>query len=111
MRLLTLLLVCCAIYGETFSQSPTGYDSIKTMLNINNQAEKNGKQKPGDELSIYPNPAKNKITVQVKNFKPGMVSVKVLDLKGKVVKEDMRLLINGSEDIIMFLMLKAGLYF
>ena len=111
MRSITLFLFCCAIYGQNFSQSPTGYDSIKTMLNGTNQAEKNSKQKSLAELIIYPNPVKNKITIQVKNFKPGMVSVKVLDLKGKVVKEHMRLLTNGSEDIIMFLMLKAGIYF
>ena len=111
MRSLTLFLLCCFIFDKSFSQSPTGYDSIETTLNLNSQAEKDSKQKSQAELNIFPNPAKNKITVQVKNFKPGMVSVKVLDLKGKVVKEDMRLLTNGSEDIIMFLMLKAGIYF
>src|SRR6478609_1524487 len=111
MRSLALLLFCCAIYNESFSQSPTGYDSIKPTLTVNSQAEKDSKRKSQAELTIFPNPAKNKITVQVKNFKPGMVSVKVIDLKGKVVKEDIRLLTNGSEDIIMFLMLKAGIYF
>src|SRR4051812_35878938 len=111
MRTITLFLFCCAIYGESLSQSPTGYDTIKMPLKVSSQAEKNTTQKSQAELTIFPNPAKNKVTVQVKNFKPGMVSVKVLDLKGKVAKEDMRLLTNGSEDIIMFLMLKAGIYF
>src|SRR4051812_7547854 len=104
MRSITLFLFCCAIYGKSYSQSATSLDSIKTTVNVSRQAEKNSKPNLQAELLIFPNPAKNKITVQVKNFKPGMVSVKVLDLKGKVVKEELRLLTNGSEDIIMFLM-------
>ena len=48
--------------------------------------------------------------MQVKNFSPGMVSVKILDAKGKIMREDNRLLTNGSEDVVMFLSLKAGIY-
>ena len=40
-----------------------------------------------------------------------MVSVKILDAKGKMMREDNRLLTNGSEDVVMFLSLKAGIYF
>ena len=40
-----------------------------------------------------------------------MAIVKVLDIKGKLIREDNRLLINGTEEIVMFLMLKAGIYF
>ncbi len=62
-------------------------------------------------LTVYPNPAKNKITLQVKNFDPGVVSVKVLNIKGELVRADNRLLTNGSEEVVMFLLLKAGIYF
>jgi hypothetical protein len=40
-----------------------------------------------------------------------MATVRILDIKGKLLREDNRLLTNGTEDIIMFLMLKAGIYF
>ena len=51
------------------------------------------------------------MTLQVKEFEPGMASVRLMDIRGKIIKEDNRLLTNGSEDIIMFLMEKAGIYF
>jgi hypothetical protein len=63
------------------------------------------------QLSIYPNPAKNKVTLQVRGFAPGTVSVKILDYKGKLLRDDSRLLTNGVEDIVMFLMLQPGIYF
>jgi len=63
------------------------------------------------DLSLYPNPAKNKVTLQVKNFDAGMVMVKIIDTHGKIVREERRLLTNGTEDIIVFLILKAGIYF
>lgn len=93
-----------------FAQLSAGPDSNNvTFPRVNRAAEKPKTAQP--DISIYPNPAKNKITIQVKGFKPGMVSVKLLDTKGKQVREDSRLLTNGTEDIIMFLMLKAGIYF
>ena len=62
-------------------------------------------------MNIFPNPAKNKITLQVKNFDPGIATVKVLNIKGELVRADNRLLTNGNEDIVMFLMIKPGVYF
>lgn len=63
------------------------------------------------ELVIYPNPAKNKVTLQVRGFEPGTARVKIIDSKGKMIREDSRLLTNGNEDIVMFLMLQPGVYF
>ena len=110
MRKIISFLCCCIISGYCFSQSQSNKDSSEATPGTN-KAKENTQNKIQPELSIYPNPAKNKITIQVKHFDPGMVSVKVLDTKGKLVREDNRLLTNGTEDIIMFLMLKAGIYF
>lgn len=103
------LLLCCASFGYSFSQPATNNDSILspavTTLKSTNYSSVN------PALTIYPNPAKNKITLQVKNFNPGMASVKVLTIKGEMVREDKRLLTNGNEDIVMFLMIKPGVYF
>ena len=81
-------------------------NSIKPVL-VEKIKENNFKS----TFSIYPNPVKNKVVLQVKNFNAGLVFVKMLDLKGKMIREDHRLLSNGSEDIIMFLMLQPGIYF
>lgn len=62
-------------------------------------------------LKIYPNPAKNKISMEVKGFEPGMAIVKIIDTKGKVWRVDNRLLTNGNEEIPMFLQLNPGIYF
>ena len=62
-------------------------------------------------LKIYPNPAKNKISLQVTGFETGMAKVRIMDDKGKVVREDDRLLNNGIDEINMFLQLQAGIYF
>ncbi|MEO7767285.1 MAG: T9SS type A sorting domain-containing protein [Ferruginibacter sp.] len=104
------LLTCCCIATSCYPQAQINVDSPSiagAILKI--------KQNTADilkpALTIYPNPANNKIVLQVKNFEPGMVSVKLMDIKGKLVREDERLLTNGTEEITMFLMLKAGIYF
>ena len=111
MRKIILFPCCCFISIYCFSQSRTGNDSSTKAFQGPAYKLKNDQVNIAPELSIYPNPARDKITIQVKHFSPGMASVKVLDTKGKLVREDKRLLTDGTEDIIMFLMLKAGIYF
>jgi Secretion system C-terminal sorting domain len=101
------VICCCIISCNCYTQVSTKTDSTKTATPERYVAAKNTKT----DLSIYPNPAKNKVTLQVKQFDPGMAIVRLMDIKGKIIKEDNRLLTNGTEDIVMFLMLKAGIYF
>jgi Secretion system C-terminal sorting domain len=109
MRKTLTILFCCTIYGYCFSQPLTNNDSIKSSAGSNFRSIEH--IKPTASLNIFPNPAKNKITLQVKNFDPGMATVKVLNIKGELVRTDNRLLTNGNEDIVMFLMIKPGVYF
>ena len=62
-------------------------------------------------IKIYPNPAINKIALQVSGFKPGLVMVKILDDKGILYTNDNRLLTTSEDEIAMFLQLKRGVYF
>ena len=62
-------------------------------------------------IKIYPNPAINKISLQVTGFKPGLVMVKILDDKGILYTNDNRLLTTSEDEIAMFLQLKRGVYF
>jgi len=102
---------CCMLSYCCFSQSVAPADSSSQTPATKVKPIEKTIAGPKPDIAIYPNPAKNKVTVQVKNFAPGMAVVKVLDTKGKLVREDSRLLTNGTEDIVMFLMLKAGIYF
>jgi len=111
MRKIIFLLCCCVTCGNCFTQSPAKTDSTKPNMGQTLKANVNIRNSLKPELCIFPNPARNKITVQVKNFNPGMVAVKLVDVKGKLIREDNRLLTQGTEDVIMFLMLKAGIYF
>ena len=111
MQKLSCLLFCSFIFGNVFSQTATDTSLAKTLSdNVYNEKDASANIiKP--DISIYPNPAKNKVTVQVKQFDPGMVAVKLMDIKGKIIRQDNRLLTEGTEDIVMFLMLRAGIYF
>ncbi len=113
MQKLILSLACCLLVGYCFPQnSDAGADTLKPEKSVPPQ-KINEPALPASraELSIYPNPAKNKVTLSVKGFEPGMAFVKITDTKGKLVREERRLLTNGNEDIIMFLMLQPGIYF
>ena len=109
MRNLILSGCCCMLCLCCIAQTSDNKDSIEDPPVSIKKAKDNPAITP--VLNIFPNPATNKITMQVKNFSPGMVSVKILDAKGKIMREDNRLLTNGSEDVVMFLSLKAGIYF
>jgi hypothetical protein len=106
-----LLLLFNTSIAHCFCQSALPVDSNNSVKEKLLQSNKIVTPINKPEVIIYPNPAKNKITLQVKQFDPGMAKVQVLDIRGKLVKEDSRLLTNGTEDIVMFLMLKAGIYF
>ena len=108
-KLIFTAAINCLLIGTSFSQTPIDSLQVKAL----------SKQKSNDSLQalnkaqliIYPNPAKNKVTLQVKGFEAGTASVRIMDSKGKLIRDDSRLLTNGSEDIIMFLMLQPGIYF
>jgi hypothetical protein len=61
--------------------------------------------------AIYPNPARYKIEIAVKNFEAGVVQLMIADINGKLFRNDYRLLINGNENMIVMFALPAGVYF
>ena len=103
-------LLCWFVAAICFSQPIANDSSFKTST-TNPTSKENIPVIAKPALNIYPNPAKNKVTLQVSHFDPGMATVRILDIKGKLLREDNRLLTNGTEEIVMFLMLKAGIYF
>jgi hypothetical protein len=105
-------LLCCMLYGQSFSQATSSTtDSISIPATAQKLPVESIPKSNPSTLNIYPNPAKNKVTLQVAGFEPGIATVKIMDIKGKLVRQESRLLTNGSEEIIMFLMLQPGIYF
>ena len=61
-------------------------------------------------MNCYPNPARNKITLSVEEFDPGLAQIKIIDIKGNLIRNDLRLLISGKEEIVVYLMIQSGTY-
>ena len=109
---LLMVFVCAFTTSICFCQP-----AVNTTLALNKDSLINSTKKipvilslkPG--LKIYPNPARNKITLLVSGFRPGMVIVKILDEKGNLQSKDNRLLTSNEEEIMMFLQLRTGIYF
>lgn len=108
---LFLLTVACLFGLGLYAQEAATGDSAQQVVIQNAMAEKSAIDMPQSDFSIYPNPAKNRVSLQVTGFEPGIVSVKITDTKGKLWRNDNRLLTNGQEEIAMYLSLAPGFYF
>jgi len=107
-----LVPMFCFISFFCFSQSDTSKDILVKPISIQHLTKDSSlSDEEKTSLKVYPNPAKNKISLAVTGFEPGIVIVKIIDTKGKVWREDNRLLTDGTEEIPMFLQLKPGIYF
>jgi Secretion system C-terminal sorting domain len=62
-------------------------------------------------VKLFPNPAKNKIELEVKGFEAGMVQLQIINVSGKLVRNDSRLLFSGNENIVVMFSLTPGIYF
>jgi hypothetical protein len=108
---LFLLTVACLFGLGLYAQDADSAGSTQQVVIQNALPEKLAIEIPQSDFSIYPNPAKNRVSLQVTGFEPGIVSVKITDSKGKLWRNDNRLLTNGQEDIAMYLSLAPGFYF
>lgn len=67
------------------------------------------KEKPF--IRLFPNPAKNKVEIEIKGFEAGYVQVRLIDNKGNMVRDDRRLLFSGNETIMLMFSESPGIYF
>ncbi len=93
-----------------FAQKPVelhASDSLKKERQKNDSSQ-------GKELTfirLFPNPARNKVEIEIKGFEPGFVQVKLIDNTGNTVRDDRRLLFKGNEIIVAMFSLQPGIYF
>lgn len=116
MKKITLIFFTFSGIYTGFSQKPAETaDSIHTRQNIitNMQPVKKDSAvvKLTPSIRLYPNPAKNKVEIDIKGFDPGYVKIQLVDNKGKLLREDKRLVFSGSEIIMLMFSEKPGLYF
>ncbi len=99
-----------------FAQKPPGTampDSISQIAGIADRSKKNDSIpviiKPS--VRLYPNPATNRVEIEVKGFEPGFVQVLITDNTNQPVREEKRLVLGGTEMIVLMFSLKPGIYF
>ena len=68
-----------------------------------------GKEKP--VIRLFPNPAVNKVKIEIKGFDPGFVRVQIISNTGTVLRDDQRLVFSGNEIITLMFSIEPGLYF
>ena len=116
MKRITLFFFTFSGIYTAFSQKPAETaDSIHArqtiIANIQPIKKDSTVVKVKPSIRLYPNPARNKVEIDIKGFEPGYVKIQLVDNKGKLVREDKRLVFSGSEIIVLMFSEKPGLYF
>jgi hypothetical protein len=62
-------------------------------------------------VHLFPNPAKNKVDIEITGFETGNILVQLLDNKGTIVRNDKRFVYGGYETIVFMFSQKPGVYF
>ncbi len=66
--------------------------------------------KPKAAVLLYPNPVKNKASLQLTGFEPGMIQLQIVSMAGRVERSEERLLISGNETVVIMFSLPAGVH-
>ena len=116
MKKITLIFFTFSGICKGFTQNPVEIiDSVRAKqitaiaANLNKFDSLVVKEKPS--VRLFPNPAKNKVEIEIKGFDPGYVQIQLVDNNGKLVREDKRLVFGGNEIIVLMFSEKPGLYF
>lgn len=88
------------------AQKPISSDSLRKPATSDSLS---GKEKP--LIRLFPNPAVNKVEIEIKGFDPGFVRVQIINNTGTVLRDDQRLVFTGNEIIILMFSIDPGLYF
>ncbi len=87
----------------------TGGKKLKTNSRPDMAGRGIVKEKP--VVQLFPNPAKNKVELEIKGFDPGYMQIILLSNNGKAVKEEKRLIFSGDETIVLMFSQDPGLYY
>jgi hypothetical protein len=62
-------------------------------------------------IKLFPNPAKNKVEIEINGFEPGFIQVQIADQNSNPVKIDKRRVFVGNEIIVLMFSINPGIYF
>ncbi len=101
----------CAAHAQTSPAVDSGMVSQK--IQVISQPGKNDQvvAKETPLVRVFPNPAKNKVELDIKGFEPGYMQIILQNNSGKKVREEKRLIFNGNETIVLMFLEKPGIYF
>ena len=106
----TFLGIC-----KGLAQNPLGNNLPDSLQNTKAFTQKKNTDssllKEKVSVKLFPNPAKNKVELEVKGFEAGLIQLQIIGISGKVERNDQRLLVSGKENIVVMFSLKPGIYF
>jgi hypothetical protein len=106
----TFLEICCCL-----AQSAITIDTVNgkkdAVLNTGPLKTDSLTAKGKPFVRLYPNPAKNKVEIEIKGFDAGYVKIQLMSNEGKLLREEKRLVLTGNEIIIFMFSENPGLYF
>lgn len=110
MKSTLLFFTFLGIYTSQAQRQPENQDSvIEQKIKIDKVDSLTKTVNPS--VKLFPNPAKNKVEIEIKDFRPGFVQVRLIDNNGKLVKDYKRMVFTGNEIIVLMFSEKPGLYF
>ena len=112
MKEIVILLVTFLGICKGLAQSPAGSiapDSVKNSLQKVAADTATAKEKAS--VKLFPNPAKNKAELEVKGFEAGTIQLQIVDINGKLLRDDQRLMVSGNESMVIMFSLQPGIYF
>lgn len=109
--LLVTFLGICKGFSQNGSVNNTTDSIKKPGVSLQKVSTDSLISKEKATAKLYPNPAKNKIELEVKGFEAGLVRLQIIDISGKLLRDDKRLLFSGNENIVVMFALPPGIYF
>ena len=106
---LTFSGICTCIAQKQEQQISTDTMANTLSVQLVKKDSLPGKEKPSARL--FPNPAANKVEIEISGFDPGFVQLQIIDNSRKILREDKRLLLTGNELIMVMFSLQPGLYY
>ncbi|MBK8611330.1 MAG: T9SS type A sorting domain-containing protein [Chitinophagaceae bacterium] len=108
MKKITLIIFTFSGNYSGFAQEPV---QIADSVCIKQNTEEKVLLKKDASMKLFPNPAKNKIEIEITGLDPGYVLVQLIDKSGNLFRNDKRLVYSGSEIITFMFSAEPGLYF
>lgn len=92
--------------GICTAQAQKPADSSGKSTVINDSLPK--KERPA--IRLFPNPAMNKVEIEITGFDPGYLQVQIIDMNGNKIRDDKRSAFKGNEIIVLMFAVNPGIY-